>query len=298
MNQRSTVERQKLVYVMGAGHSGSTILGITLGNCDGFFYAGELEEWLMSAGRLRWGASDRQDFWSAVEDRVRDVDGLFGGSVNRCLERSSAILRPDLWRQRRRLRPAYRRVGQELVRAVTDVAQARYVVDTSHFPLRARELRELAGIDLYLIYLVRDPSAVVASNTRELSPHEVAETRWRRLTMNVNLWFTQLLALRTFLSHPEERRMFVRHEDFLDDPAGVTRAILDLLGSDSELPDFRALAVGAPLQGNQLIRADSVALRSGGASAGPHDPTTLLVQKIWEPALARLTPAAKVRRAR
>src|ERR1700751_3858306 len=102
-----TEKRQKLIYVMGAGHSGSTILGITLGNCDGFFYAGELEEWLMSSARPRWGASDRQDFWGAVEDRVGDVDGLFGGNANRCIERSSAILRPDRWAARRRLRPAY-----------------------------------------------------------------------------------------------------------------------------------------------------------------------------------------------
>jgi len=101
MNRRSTVERRKLVYVMGAGHSGSTILGITLGNCDGFFYAGELEEWPMTASRPRWGASDRQKFWDAVKDRVHDVDGLFGGRANRCLERSSAILRADLWSERR-----------------------------------------------------------------------------------------------------------------------------------------------------------------------------------------------------
>jgi hypothetical protein len=295
MNRRSTVERVKLVYVMGAGHSGSTILGITLGNCDGFFYAGELEEWLITASRPPWGASDRQEFWDAVKDRVHDIDGLLGGSANRCLERSSAIIRPNLWSERRRLRPSYRRVAEELVRAVADVAQVRYVIDTSHFPLRARELREVPGIDLYLIYLVRDPRDVVASNTREFSPHEVAEIRWRRLTMNANLWITQLLAIRTFVSHPEDRRMLVRHEDFRADPAGVTRQILGLLGSDSELPDFRVLSVGAALQGNRLIRTDSVAVLTDGPPP-PRDPTTRLAQQIWKPALARLTPAATIER--
>src|SRR5438046_5924967 len=146
MNRRSTVERRKLVDVRGAGHSGSTILGITLGNCDGFFYAGELEEWPMTASRPRWGASDRQKFWDAVKDRVHDVDGLFGGRANRCLERSSAILRADLWSERRRLRPSYRRLAEELVRPGADVAPARYVVDNSHFPLRAAGVRARAGL--------------------------------------------------------------------------------------------------------------------------------------------------------
>src|SRR6476646_8589105 len=108
MSERANGEPQKLVYVMGAGHSGSTILGITLGNCDGFFYAGELEEWLMTAERSRWGAADRQAFWDAVKDRVHGAEGLFGGTANRCLERSSAAVRPDLWAKRRRMRPLYR----------------------------------------------------------------------------------------------------------------------------------------------------------------------------------------------
>jgi hypothetical protein len=282
----------KLAYVMGAGHSGSTILGITLGNCDGFFYAGELEEWLLTSERPRWGASDRQDFWNAVRERVDGAGELLGGAPNRCLERSSASFRFDLWPARRRLRPAYRRVAVELARAVAEVAQAQYVLDSSHFPLRARELRELPEIELYLIFLVRDPREVVASNTRELSPHEVAETRWRRLTMNANLWLTQLLALRTFTSHREDRRIFVRHEDFLEDPAGVTRQILAMLGSDAELPDLQALSVGAPLQGNQLIRSDTVAVRAASNRAAPHDPFTTIVQSLWRPLLARLRPAA------
>jgi hypothetical protein len=282
----------KLVYVMGAGHSGSTILGITLGNCDGFFYAGELEEWLLTSERARWGASDRQDFWSAVRERVDGAEELSGGEPNRCIERSSASFRFDLWPARRRLRPAYRRVAVELARAVAEVAQAQYVVDSSHFPLRARELRELPEIELYLIFLVRDPREVVASNTRELSPHEVAETRWRRLTMNANLWVTQLLALRTFASHREDRRIFVRHEDFLEDPAGITRQILAMLGSSAELPDLQALSVGAPLQGNQLIRSDTVAVHAAAHRASRRDPFTSVVQSVWRPLLARLRPAA------
>jgi len=289
-------EPVKLVYVMGAGHSGSTILGITLGNCDGFFYAGELEEWLLTSERPRWGARERQDFWSAVKERVSGAEEIFGGEANRCIERSSASFRFDRWLARRRLRPAYRRVAAQLARAVADVAQARYVIDSSHFPLRARELRELPAIELYLIFLVRDPRDVVASNTRELSPHELAETRWRRLTMNANLWLTQLLALRTFASHRADRRIFVRHEDFLEDPAGVTRQILAMLGSHAALPDLQALSVGAPLQGNPLIRSDTVAVRRAARTPARKDLFTAIAQSIWRPLLARLRPAASVAR--
>ncbi|HEX4467726.1 MAG TPA: hypothetical protein VH025_11110, partial [Solirubrobacteraceae bacterium] len=44
-------EVTKVLYVMGAGRSGSTILGVMLGNCEGIFYAGELDKWLPREGR-------------------------------------------------------------------------------------------------------------------------------------------------------------------------------------------------------------------------------------------------------
>ena len=279
---------------MGAGHSGSTILGITLGNCEGLFYAGELDEWLSSAERPPWGAADRQAFWGAVKDRVR-AEGLFGTTANRCIERSSALFRVDLWRTRRRLRAPYRRIARELLLAVADVAGARCVVDTSHFPLRARELRRLSGVELYLIYLVRDPRDVVASNVRELSRHEVAEIRWRTIATNANVALTHLTATLTFLSHPASRRIFVRHEDFLADPAGVTSQILEMLGSDAELPDLQALRIVAPLQGNQVIRSDTVAVRAPKPARRRRDLLTPVVQMPWSLLQRRLRPQARAR---
>jgi hypothetical protein len=112
--------------------------------------------------------------------------------------------------------------------------------------------------------------------------------------MNVGLWLTQLLAIRIFLSHPRDRRMFLRHEDFLDDPSGVTRQILEMLGSRAELPDLQALNVGAPLEGNQLIRSASVAIRPAVSHRPPRDAMTRFAQAMWAPLLRRLRPAAKV----
>jgi hypothetical protein len=290
----ATAGRPTVVYVVGAGHSGSTILGVALGNCEGFFYAGELEEWLLRADGPQWATSERRQFWDSVRNRVVGAEELFGAEANRCIERSSALFRVDLWPARRRLRRLYREVAQELITAVADVAEAQHVVDTSHFPLRARELRKLDGIELFLIYLVRDPQDVVASNTRELSAHEVAERRWRTIVMNANLWLTQLVSVLVFLRHPRERRIFVRHEDFLANPEGVLRQILDRLGAPVELPDLAKLRIEAPLQGGRLIRSDSVAVKRQRASVQPVSGSLLtrLAQAPWELVLRRLRPVA------
>jgi hypothetical protein len=285
--------RPRVIYVMGAGHSGSTILGVALGNCEGMFYAGEVDEWLLK-GSGRWGGERRTRFWEAVRAEVGDAaDGLFGDGVNRLIERSSALLRIDRRRQRRRILPSYRHATERLLAAIARVASASYVVDTSHFPLRARQLQRIPGVELHLIFLVRDPQAVVESNVREISRHEVAERRVRVLGTNAGLWLTQLLSIYVFLRQPRERRMFLRYEKFVADPAGVLRALLDHVGSEAQLPDLARLDPGIPLEGNRLLGAETISIQPPRAPMPRWSRLTSVLQSPWRPVLVRLRPVAR-----
>jgi Sulfotransferase family len=284
--------RLKVIYVMGAGHSGSTILGVTLGNCAGLFYAGEVDEWLVCSGVPPLGGPERTRFWNGVRAEVQGAEELFGGEVNHCVERSSAIFRLDRWPARLRMRRRYQRVTQDLYRAISRVAGAGYVIDSSHFPLRARELKRLANIELYLLFLVRDPQRVVASELRGIKRHEVVERRLRTVTTNANLWLTSLLAVRVFLGHPREQRIFVRHEDFLASPETVLQQILDRFAPSTEVPDLTSLTTGYPLLGNKIIRQETLALERGDSSPSRASRITALAQLPWRPVFARLRPAA------
>lgn len=285
--------RPKVIYVMGAGHSGTTILGVTLGNCAEIFYAGEVEEWLVNGGVPPYAGMERTRFWDRVRREVEGADELFGGEPNRLLERSSALFRIHESPARRRMRRLYRTVTERLFGAIADVAGTTHVVDTSHFPLRARELQALDGIELYLLFLVRDPETVVASYVREISRHEVAERRLRILATNANLWLTHLLSLSVFLRHPPQRRMFLRYEDFVAHPREMLGQILRQVDSPAAIPDLTSLRTGVPLVGNKLIRQEVVALT--GPSGIPTRPSRLtrLLQLPWAPVLSRLQPSAR-----
>ncbi len=241
---------------MGAGRSGSTILGVALGNCANVFFAGELDKWLPRSGEPKLRDARRTRFWSTVRERVADGERLFGGQVPKYLERSSALFRVHGWPMRRQLRAPYRRVMEELYRAVASTAGVTYLVDSSHYPLRARELQAVDGIDLYLVFLVREPRSVIASFARR----DVAERRFSPLVTTAYLWLTHLLALWVFLRQPRERRLLLRHEDFLADPEGVLRCLLARAGAPASTPDLTALRTGIPLHGNRLVDSDVVAL--------------------------------------
>jgi Sulfotransferase family len=286
-------EKPKVVYVMGAGHSGSTILGLTLGNCSDIFFAGELARWLRWEGKPPLPGAERAQFWSAIRDRVAVTPDLLGRNA-RPLEQSSALFRVDRWRVQRRLRARYRRVTEELYQAIARAAGVEYVVDTSHFPRRARELQALAGIDLYVLFLVRRPQSVIASYGRKNVPHKQT---WDMPTTNAYLWLTYLLSLYVFLCQPRHRRLFVRHETFIADPDGVLQDVLECIGSSARTPDLADLDTGLAFQGNRLLRTPVVALKPH-----PEDPpsgyrVTALLHLPWAFIFSRLRPAAG-RRAR
>ncbi len=283
---RERPPRPKVIYVMGAGRSGSTILGVTLGNCANVFYAGELDKWLLRSGRPKLQDEQRTRFWDAVGERVTDPEPLFGGQAHQYLERSSALFRVRRRSVRRRIRMPYRRVMEELYRAVAEVADVTHVVDSSHYPLRARELQALDGIELYLLFLVRDPESVVASFARE----DVPEPQFNAATTNAYLWLTNLIAVRTFLRHPTERRLVIRHEEFLADPEGVTRCLLDHVDSPAPVPDLSSLDTGMPLQGNRLIGEQAVALQRRELPAHRTSVRRGLAQFPWSLIIPRLRP--------
>jgi hypothetical protein len=284
--------RPKVVYVMGSGRSGSTILGVALGNCANVFYAGELDNWLVRSGVPILGGSERTRFWNTVRDDVGGAEDIFGNEAQSCLERSFSVFRIHRWTARRRLRPRYRRVTEDLYRAIARAARATHVVDTAHFPLRARELQQLDGIDLYLIFLIRDPQSVVSSFNLHVNRNDVAERRLRMLGTNANLWLTHLLAVLVFLRHPRDRRVLLRHEEFVADPEGMLRHILERVDSPATLPDLTSLKTGFPMHGNRLIRSETVALRSKADQPRRGSRMTALLQLPWAAVFSRLRPVA------
>ncbi len=283
-------ERPKVVYVMGAGRSGSTILGVALGNSDGVFFAGELDRWLVRGARPSVQREAARRFWGNVLAETGEEPQLRGG-ITTCLERSSVLFDPRKWRRRVLLRPSYLRASERLYRATARVSGAAILIDTSHYPLRARELRAIEGIDLHLLYLVRDPRGVVSS----LGRRDVRERTFGTFRANAYLWLTQAVATFVFLSQPRERRLLVRFEDFTADPGLVLGEILRFAGSAAAPAELGPLATGTPFHGNRLIEAESVTLERPEAKAASGSRLTWLIQLPWTVIAGLLRPSARGR---
>jgi hypothetical protein len=291
-----TGQNPAVIYVMGAGRSGSTIFGVSLGNCENVFYAGELEAWLRRSGIPNFPGAERAQFWDEVRRNV-DADDLFGDAAWRQLEYSLASLRINRRSARRRLQPRYRQIAERLYRGIGSAANVTHIVDTSHYPLRARELQQIASLDLYLVYLVRNPLSVAESFKRQ----DVTNPPKSILATNAYLSLTHFLSILVFLRQRRDRRLLVRYEDFIADPQAVTHNLLEWAGLPSQAPDFTALQTGLAFQGNRVLLSENIALTSATgpvASRSVGSCFTTLLQLPSALVLSLLQPSASTSKSR
>jgi hypothetical protein len=228
-----------VLYVLGRGRSGSTVVAQALGALDGFFSAGEIrclwDPVLPSRAVCGCGAPvPACPVWSQVLARLAHVDRDRVARWQR--EVVSEARLPRLLRRRRADRwPAlagYRRVMSQLYTAIAEVTGCRTVVDSSKRPSYALVVRDLPGLEAYFLHLVRDPRACAyswrtrrhtgAAGTPVRRPGAVDATlRWDLL----NLGAEAVLA-----AAGRGRGQQLRYEDFAAAPRRAVERVARLVG--------------------------------------------------------------------
>lgn len=221
-----------LIYIAGAGRSGSTILDEILGEGRGCFSLGEMRQiWkiirkqaLCSCGRIYRDCP----FWSEVLRRVFGKDAPSSGELEEILRAQRVVENIPLLSEGRRKRylashrkrlTFYRNLLQAILREVREVSGAKVLIDSTKLPHYLYLLRELEDIRIFLLHLVRDSRAVAFSwLRRKYHPairdymkrhHPYTSTRlWVRFNWGVH-------RLQEVFSFPYYR---LRYEDFVRAP--------------------------------------------------------------------------------
>lgn len=241
--------RVKVLYIAGQGRSGSTILGDTLGQVEGFTHVGEfLEFWgILATGLVPCGCGVQVVACKMWDDVLKEA---YGGRdetpIAQMLEfrnleaRDRACLRAMTSRRvtlKRRLAKPLAEL-ERVYRAIQRVFNCEVIVDSSKRSMYAYILELAGGIDPYVLHLTRDPRAAAYSFlrkrvrdgrlawTRELTPFN-ASLRW-----NFQNSVVEVLSRRF-----QHRPLHLRYEDFVANPRGSLQRILSFVGETrSSLP--------------------------------------------------------------
>ena len=232
----------RVVFVAGAGRSGSTLLARLAGQCEEVAAVGELRH-LHRSGALvgdptqRCTCGETLDvcpFWTAIAQgvRARGRDPERFEQLRSSVDRIRHILQIRLSRQP----SAFAKRRDEFLLYLRDIYEllleqegASVVIDSSKDPSFLFLALEIPEIEVEVVHLVRDPRAVAYSwTTRKVQPEIVTDEVYMptyRVSRSAAFWAaTNLLA--ELASRRAKRYHRLRYEDFTRDPSGsVTRAL-------------------------------------------------------------------------
>lgn len=254
--RRSRPEREArtdVLYLLGKGRSGSTLLAMALGELDGFFAAGELRFfWRRGLIEARHCACGRPvpscEVWGEVAARVADIDAEQAAADAEAVFRWSAA--PRLLAGRTRSWVPLTRWAEatgRLVEAVAEVTGAEVIVDSSKWPTDPGVLGQVPAVRAFPLLLVRDPRAVAWSWRRTKAHHDLDRPRDMDrypATHSALSWTVRNLVAGLSARRSGRPHTVVRYEDFTADPKATLDRVAAFVG--------RAPDVGAVIDGRTL----------------------------------------------
>lgn len=245
MSQTTTI-----VYILGAGHSGSTLLNFLLNGHSRVVGLNEVQEIRRYLGDEARDNRLESDFWQSVRQQYekalqkpfRSASKIHWKKAQIWLDRDRSrwnkTLEPSLishcldWQKIRTTDPQtfalWTQRNQVLMTAIAAESGADFLVDASKAWQRLLLLQKSGNFKIKVIYLVRDGRAVINSYMRKYGRFDVGFSRW------VNRATTALLMRQQFSS---EDWIKVCYEDLATQPEAVLKRLCDFLAVDYE-PDM------------------------------------------------------------
>jgi hypothetical protein len=278
----------RVLYLIGWGRSGSTLLANILGEIDGFFAAGELhylwERSLIEGRRCGCGEPIGDcPIWSKVIESLEREGPLDPPAVVAWLNDALRIRHTaGLLRMRRGvpLQPpslaSYGNLLQRLYSSIAGVTGDKVIVDPSKLPADAALLRLLPQVDPYFVQLIRDPRAVAWSWQRPKAhgdPNAPEVMRTHGTVASAANWNAFNIAAERLAAKVGPRRFLrLRYEDLVQEPRATVGSIAALVGEGGASLPFRDEHT-AVLSPNHMVSGNPDRFRSG--------PVTLRDDREW-----------------
>ena len=216
--------KNKVVFIMGIGRSGSTLVELMIGSHPDCFSLGEISKLpkLLQKKKENWFAPG-STFWqdNFTQNELEELalgfsDRRLTSYIPLKVEKSvRSLLGMDAI-----FNPYTQLFAKTNAKLLTDSSKHVHWISNK---LKAKEFRN-GNVDAYLLYNVRDGRAVVNSYLRlERDSIEDISNRW------VRLWHQYQGLYATF---PDDKRMTVRYEELVTDPETTMEGVCRWLNLD------------------------------------------------------------------
>lgn len=260
--------KKRIVYIIGLGRTGTTLLEVLLSNPDDIFSCGEVNRYPKRGGVPPQYApdSDRFLFWQGVKNKMGYSDAQIEEQrkLHYRYEHHSGFHRwllgfksKDYQQYADFLKKFYETIFQE--------SGSTILTDSSKYPGRGLNMSQLLDYDISYVYIQRDPVGMVRSFAKqdlEQPPKNWFAANLYYFSINV---LCQLTCKRLAKKH---RVVRVRYEDLINEPEKLLQQIEDGIGLDlsttiKRVRNDEPLKVKFLFDGNRMRHQESIKLMRG-----------------------------------
>jgi hypothetical protein len=238
----------RILYVAGAGRSGTTLVDNVVGQADGFFSAGEAvyfwRRFLIEGRRCGCGKRGVDcEVWSRVIARLEETAPLDPEAMVTAISRGTRTRHAPVLATARGRTIIRRRIGDDSLRrlrflyeSIQEVTGARIIIDSSKFPGYGFLIGMLPGVEVHVLHLVRDPRAVAFSWLRKKKQPDTEQLTYmmqRAVPSVAPRWVATNVATELLWSRSTGGYTRMSYEMFISNPHREIARLLDDMG---ELP--------------------------------------------------------------
>ena len=266
----SQENRKKVIYIIGVGRSGSTILDILLGNGEDILSGGEINRYIVRQGIPSYWCHIENSptflFWNKIGTHLKDkfpegIEFTQLKQLSKKHEYHTGIFNLGFdkkeWNR-------YSHFVSSLYETIFENIKQSTIIDSSKYPYRALKLVNILPYEIQFIYLKRDPRNVVKSFAKKGIPH--VSKSW----LSANLFYLLVNLLCQFVVYRLKKKhqvVEVKYEALIGQPVETLTLIQDELQINLEpviekVKRDEFLTVGPLFEGNRMRMTDKVKLET------------------------------------
>lgn len=270
------MKKKKIVYIVGCGRSGSTLLGFALGNAAGALDLGEVIDFARFEGAPNGFESETENYqyWQDIQHRLEAELGPIDFDALRKMQMAvdcHASFLPVLLlgtRYRHKSHLPYQKYVKYLYEAIQKDEQHDAFIVGSKYPSRLLHLRRIYPDQrIHVIHLIRNPVDLVQAfrNKEQGKTKSFGQTMLYFFAINV---FSVLASM----GLGKGRYLRVHYEDLIAAPENELSRIGSTFGLDTA-PAIEKISKGLPLErgyvfnGNRMRMNDQVVFRKRARKA-------------------------------
>lgn len=270
--------KSQVIYIIGSGRSGTTLLDIILGNADGVFSAGELNRFTERNGiPTDTGNIESNIFWEKIRaglSKKIDQPPIDFAGLSKKYEHHFGFYHlfiPPSKKNFKLYADFQKEFFDVLSINVQDQFQKNIIIDSSKYALRGYFLSKILGKEISFINIKRNPLAVVESFQKK----DVEQEPKSRLKANLYLLAVNSLSIWVFRKLKNKNAVTsIYYEDLLKDPLTTLSVIENDLGVSLQnvkniISENHQLKVGYLFDGNRLRVEKMISLKRTNASYRP-----------------------------